>query len=344
MNTAILEDGTSKRKHRVHLNGLLKSTTGTVRIASAYVTERALLTLAPDREQRLLLSLMPMDLASGATSLETLGALVKAGVECRELPERPRLHAKVYIFGSSHAVITSANLTSRAFDSNIEAGVQLPADRVPLLIQWFDKLWDIGSPLDLKRLAKLQSETRALRAEYVKLEKKAKARLRSPASDAQNEKLSDTLKDLFANASRFFVCNTDRKQKDRTPTGGFSLEEAMFTRGFAAAWEDFNYPDHMDQVRAGDAIFMFAKGVGIIRVGVAMDRCHTLPPDDPDRIRNFEYERNAIEWRVPVHWLDWKDEASAYPYKSPNCTFWNITDSKYDELREDLKRHFLAGT
>src|ERR1700722_10573424 len=109
MNSLILEDGSHQRKHRPHLNGLLAATKGILRIASAYVTDRKLLIDAADRERRLLISLLPMDVASGATSIETLGMLIKSGVECRILSERPRLHAKVYIFGTSCAVITSAN-------------------------------------------------------------------------------------------------------------------------------------------------------------------------------------------------------------------------------------------
>jgi hypothetical protein len=97
----------------------------------------------------------------------------------------------------------------------------------------------------------------------------------------------------------------------------------------------------MEQVESGDAVFMFAKAVGIIGIGVATTRCETLLPNDPDRIRNFEYEANTVEWRVPVKWLAWTDEARAYRYKSPNFTFWNVTGSKYDDFREDVKSHFL---
>ncbi len=285
-----------------------------------------------------------MDVASGATSLETLGTLIKSGVECRALPERPRLHAKVYIFGSSHAVVTSANLTGSAFDSNIEVGVELQADQVSQLAAWFDALWEIGSPLDLEQLAELQSKTRLLRQEYMKLKKKAKAKLQFAASDKQKEQLSDTLQELFATASRFFVCNTDRLQGERTETGGFALEEKMFNRGFATAWESFKFPSHMEQVDVGDAIFMFAKHIGIIGIGMATGRCETLTPDDPDRIRNFVDEDNTPEWRVPVQWLAQTDEAGAYRWNSPNFTFWNVTDSQYDEFREDVKMHFLADT
>ena len=125
----ILEDGSPTRMHRKRLESLLTSTTGPVRIASAYVTDSDLLTKPAKRDRRLLVSLMAMDIASGATRLETIGTLIKSGVECRTLGERPRLHAKVYIFGASHAIVTSANLTGRAFDSNIEVGSEIPPNR-----------------------------------------------------------------------------------------------------------------------------------------------------------------------------------------------------------------------
>ena len=156
--------------------------------------------------------------------------------------------------------------------------------------------------------------------------------------------LSDELQDLFASAKRFFVCNTDRRQRERTPTGGYALEQQMYNRGFAAAWESFKFPSHMEQVVRGDAIFMFAKKVGIIGVGVAKAACQTLPPDDPDRLRNFSYETNTPEWRVPVKWLDWKDEAAAFPWNAPNFTFWNVTEPDYDDFREDVIAHFLGDT
>lgn len=340
MNNLILEDGSQQRKHRQHLYGLLNSTEGMLRIASAYVTDRELLTRTPDRERRLLISLSPMDIASGATSIETLGALIESGVECRWLPGRSRLHAKVYIFGLSHAVITSANMTRSAFDSNIEVGVEIPKDQVTQLAQWFDTLWEIASPLTLAQLSDLQSKTSLLRDEYIELKKKIKTKLQLPDSHKQPEKLSDTLQDLFAKASQYFVCNTNRQYSERTPTDGYALEQEMFNRGFAAAWEQFSYPSHMEKVKAGDAIFMFAKGIGIIGIGIAKGRCETLIPDDPDRIRNVPNKVNKPEWRVPVQWLAWT-EAGAYRYKSLRFTFWNVTGSRYDKFREGVKAHFL---
>jgi hypothetical protein len=342
MNKLILEDGSSQRKHRQRLNGLLTSTKGMLRIASAYVTDRELLTGTSYRERRLLISLLPMDVASGATSVETLGALIKSGVNCRRLSERPRLHAKVYVFGTSRAVITSANLTGSAFDSNIEVGVEVNADQANQLAAWFDTLWEKAVPLTLAYLSELQSNTALLRAEFVKLKKKTKAKWQAPDSHKPTDGLSDSLLDLFANAKRYFVCNTDRRQGERTATGGYALEQEMFNRGFAAAWESFKFPSHMEQVERGAAIFMFAKGIGIVGIGIAKGRCETLAPDAPDRIRNFSYENSTIEWRVPVQWLEWTDEAGAYPWKAPNRTFWNVTEARDKDLRESVKTHFLC--
>ena len=110
----------------------------------------------------------------------------------------------------------------------------------------------------------------------------------------------------------FFVCNTDRRQGECTATGGYALEQEMFNRGFAAAWEDFRFPDHMKQVERGDAIFMFAKGIGILGIGTAKGRCEKLSPGNPDRIHNVAQKDNiTFEWRVPVEWLmEWTDEAA----------------------------------
>ena len=103
----------------------------------------------------------------------------------------------------------------------------------------------------------------------MKLKKKSKATLQVAANDKQNGLLSDTLQDLFATANRFFVGNTDRRQGERTATGGFTIEEYMFRRGFATAWESFKFPNRMEKVDVGDAICMFAEGIGIIGIGIA---------------------------------------------------------------------------
>ena len=114
----------------------------------------------------------------------------------------------------------------------------------------------------------------------------------------------------------------------------------MHRRGYAAAWESFNYPTHMDKVERGDAIFMFAKAVGIVGIGCAKATRQILEPSDPDRIRNLSDEDNEREWRVPVDWLASRDDDDACPFKSPNMTFWNVTEDT--DLRDAVRRHFLG--
>jgi len=283
-----------------------------------------------------------MDVASGATSIESLVALIESGVQCRVLPQRPRLHAKVYIFGSSIAMVTSANLTRSALDSNIEVGVELQGKETMKLSAWFDQLWSIASTLTVKQLADVQSQTAALRREFMKLKQIAKRKTRDPRAHKAKVVLSDSLQQLLTNAPRFFVCNSDRVQGDRTPTGGFVLEEEMHNRGFATAWEDFRFPSHMEKVHPGDAIYMFAKGVGIIGIGMATGTYEKLVPGQDRRVSHV-HETN--EWRVPTQWLVWTDKAGAFQCKSPNrslFTFWNVTESQYDDFRADVSTHFLG--
>ncbi|MBX3417634.1 MAG: phospholipase D family protein [Pirellulaceae bacterium] len=338
MPSLILEDGTPNRLHRKLLASRIAESTGLIRIATAYVTERQLLRAATEREIRLLTSLAPMDVASGATSLESLYALIKSGVRCRVLPARPRLHAKVYIFGNSSAAITSANLTSNGLDSNIEVGVETSAGDVTNLVMWFDRLWALGSPVTVEQIAELQRETSALRREFTKLKQRVKSKPKTNRTSKQETVLSDSLQELFDTATRFFVCNTDRRQGDRTPTGGYVLEEEMHNRGFATAWEDFKFPSHMEMVEPGNAIFMFAKGIGIIGVGVAEGSLQRLNSNQRGRLTQVH---DTVEWRVPVRWLAWTDSIGAFQWKSPYFTFWDVSESQYDQFRTDVMAHFL---
>jgi hypothetical protein len=341
MPQLLAEDG-RERQHRLRLRQLLASSDGPVRIASAYVTDRELLASVRCGDIRLVTSLLPMDIASGSTSIETLRVLIESGVKCRCVPDRPRLHAKVYVFGTSSAVVTSANLTESAFDSNIEVGVELGEENVQRLIEWYDRLWAVARPILLPQLAELRQNAAELRRDYAKLKRKSTVKLALPGKQSAAGPFRDDRLSLFGEAEQFFVCNTDRRQGERTTTGSYALEEEMYNRGFATAWESFKFPTHMQQVNPGDAVFMFAKGVGIIAIGRATTTYETLEPDDPNRIRNFDHEENTPEWRVPVHWLDWRDEQDAYRWKAPNFTFWNVSDEGYAELREGVRQHFIS--
>jgi hypothetical protein len=194
----------------------------------------------------------------------------------------------------------------------------------------------------MPQLTLLQQQTADLRRDYLKLKSKTKSKLSPMKDDLAPEVFPEDLHDLLDNASRFFVCNTDRKHDVRDSNGKYVLEEKMRSRGYATAWETFKFPSHMKQVQPGDVIFMFAKGVGIIGIGRARKICEKLKPCDSDRIENFP-DNNSREWRVPVDWLDWRDDdEEAYHCKSPNFTFWNVTGDQYSNLRKGIRKHFLG--
>jgi len=241
------------------------------------------------------------------------------------------------MFGEQFAVVTSANLTRSALGSNIEVGVELTGSAGGELAEWFDAFWTTkAKPLDLTQVSEWQQQTDALRRQFTELWKKAGALLTLPNEALPAGESREDLRILLDGANQFFCCDTNRRQGARTPKDGWELEERMHNRGYAAAWESFTYPSHMDKVEHGDAIFMFAKGVGIIGIGRAKAKRQVLEPRDPDRIGgNFE---NTREWRVPVDWLDWR-EKNACEYKGLNRTFWDVTKNAH--MREAVGRHFL---
>ncbi len=102
METVLIEvSDSAERQHRTTLRSLLDEAEGAVRIASAYVTDTGLLSGSKGRDVRLLTYISRQDIIFGATSLNSLIALIDAGVKCRYFFEGPRLHAKVYMSASS---------------------------------------------------------------------------------------------------------------------------------------------------------------------------------------------------------------------------------------------------
>ena len=325
----IVEDG-SERQHLKKLREFFDTTKGPVRVASAYVTDSDLLCRSKSRGVRLLISLTRIDVISGATSLDCLESLIQRGVQCRCLSGGPRLHAKVYIFGDEAAVVTSANLTRNALDSNIEVGVSVTGGAVQGLTSWFDACWKGARRLSLPMLAKWQEETKLLRREYSRLRTKANLKQPLPAEALRPGSKHAKLGGLMGTAPRFFVCNTNRRWS-------FSAEEQMRRSGYAAVWEDFHYPTHMQRVQPGDAILMFAKGVGIIGLGRAKAECERLEGNDPNRIRIGE--NDAPEWRVPVEWLAWVEhDEDACEASIPNTSFLDVGGERYAGLREAVRK------
>ena len=79
------------------------------------------------------------DFAEGVSDIAALRKLLDRGAGVRGVLN---LHAKLYLFGASRAVITSANLTDAALDTNHEFGVVAEdADIIKSCRDYFDDLW-----------------------------------------------------------------------------------------------------------------------------------------------------------------------------------------------------------
>ena len=92
------------------------------------------------------------DFAAGVSDINALRRLLDAGATVRGVKN---LHAKLYIFGESRAIITSANLTEAAMARNHELGVVSDnAKLVKKCCAYFNKLWKsaAGSDLDGEQL------------------------------------------------------------------------------------------------------------------------------------------------------------------------------------------------
>jgi hypothetical protein len=91
------------------------------------------------------------DFADGVSDLAALRFLLENGAVIRGVRY---LHAKLYLFGGSRAIVTSANLTEAALLRNHEFGfVAEEAEIVKRCRQYFDDLWERAGPnLTLERL------------------------------------------------------------------------------------------------------------------------------------------------------------------------------------------------
>ena len=79
------------------------------------------------------------DFAERVTDIDALRALLNAGAAVRGISG---LHAKLYLFGSSRAIVASVNLTERGLGSNPELGMATEdADAVASCHGYFDDLW-----------------------------------------------------------------------------------------------------------------------------------------------------------------------------------------------------------
>jgi len=126
------------------LTNALKADRGELRIIAPFIKENAirqLLSLKP-KKVRAITRFNLDDCADGASDLGALEALLAAGAQIRGII---RLHSKVYLFGQSRAIVTSANLTQSALESNHEFGLAAEdAMTVGACGEYFEELWRLA--------------------------------------------------------------------------------------------------------------------------------------------------------------------------------------------------------
>lgn len=82
------------------------------------------------------------DFALGVSDIAALQILLRHGASIRGIRN---LHSKLYIFGQSRAIVTSANLTKAGLCSNPEFGIVTEeTTAIDSCHAYFDKLWDLG--------------------------------------------------------------------------------------------------------------------------------------------------------------------------------------------------------
>ncbi|SDE89045.1 phospholipase D family protein [Rhodospira trueperi] len=128
----------------MELTDALRADANALRIICPFIKAGALerlLRLKPARIQ-VITRFNLADFAEGVSDVPALRILLDAGARVRGIRN---LHAKLYLFGASRAIITSANLTKAALDSNHEFGVVAKdAAVIGACRAYFDDLWQRG--------------------------------------------------------------------------------------------------------------------------------------------------------------------------------------------------------
>ncbi len=158
----------------------LRSVRHRLMIVAPYITKREAETVRRKLEEqknevsvRTLTSLNVESVLAGALNVDALGVLANVSVSSSVIT-LPRLHAKIYVFDESRAVVGSANLTTSALDFNFEYSVALTD---PLLVQ--QVIADIGayarlgSEVRKENIAELSAMVGTLAAEHRRRQRSA---------------------------------------------------------------------------------------------------------------------------------------------------------------------------
>lgn len=131
----------------------LRENSGELRIVCPFIKAPTLAGILPQwpGSVRVITRFNLADFANGVSDIAALRSLLDAGMAVRGVRG---LHAKLYIFGTTRAIVTSANLTEAGLRRNHEFGmVTRDAAAIEPCIAYFDDLWQrSGSDLRYDRL------------------------------------------------------------------------------------------------------------------------------------------------------------------------------------------------
>jgi FtsZ-binding cell division protein ZapB len=124
---------------------------------------------------RVVTDLRAESVLGGALDMEALKTFVSL-IRKLEIITLPHLHAKVYVFDNTLAVISSANLTSSGLDSNYEYGVGI---RDPILVKCvktdMDAYARVGNILLQKQIDELSEVAKEISVEYQNVQRSTTA-------------------------------------------------------------------------------------------------------------------------------------------------------------------------
>ena len=126
------------------LTDALRSDTSDLKIISPFIKTTALdrLLSRHPKSIQVITRFNLGDFAEGVSDIEALRKLLAAGAEVRGVRN---LHAKLYLFGTGRAIVTSANLTEAAINRNHEFGIVADDKNIiAACVTYFDELWRRG--------------------------------------------------------------------------------------------------------------------------------------------------------------------------------------------------------
>ena len=140
MNFQVIDSGWGKL-----LDKALRADCSSVRVVCPFIklgAARNLLSRGTPSTLKVITRFNLDDFAGGVSDLSALRLLLKEGAQIRGIKN---LHAKLYLIGCGHVILTSANLTDAALRRNHELGIDAEDPEIfARCASYFNKLWRRG--------------------------------------------------------------------------------------------------------------------------------------------------------------------------------------------------------